>query len=238
MERKQPSEADYKAAIKSITAIHAAKPRSGHRIWKDLVEGNLSRPQVVEFLKQSGCIPLYNHHFHGHLYINCPNAEWRSRMAEVVYEEGTGRIYSDGVAHFELYLRMGEAFGISREEMYGTKLCAGALGVRHFYENICRRSFLEGFAALSLGGEASGPGVIGKVSDAFIKHYGLTAEQARFYSVHEEADSDHSSGGMEFLHEFAKNQSELDLAIKSVEDAVDVMWGMWEEILHRVQKIK
>ena len=238
MDNTHVSEADYQSAIKRINELHAAKPRSGHRIWQDLMGGKLSRPQVVEFIKQSGCIPLYNHHFHGSLYINCPSGAWRARMAEIVYEEGTGRMYADGVAHYELYLRMGEAFGISRDEMYATKLCSGALGVRHFYENICRRSFLEGFAALSLGGEASGPGVIGKVSDAFIKYYGLTAEQAGFYSVHEEADSDHSSGGIEFLREFAKTPADVELAIQSVSDAVDVMWGMWDDISRQVQAIK
>jgi pyrroloquinoline quinone (PQQ) biosynthesis protein C len=158
-------------------------------------------------------------------------------MAEVVYEEGTGRIFSDGVAHPELYLLMGEAFGISRADMFATEYCAGALCVRHYFENVCRRGFLEGFAALALGGEASGPGVLGKVSTAFQKHYGLTAQQTRFYSVHEEADSDHSSGGADFLRDFAKTDADVALVVASVRDSVEAMSGLWDDIWQRVQKL-
>jgi len=229
--------AAHEAALKKISELHAAKARSKHPLWQGLMQGKFSRPQVVEFLKQAGCIPLHNHHYHGYLYINCTDAAWRIRMAEVVYEEGTGRIFSDGVAHPELYLRLSEAFGISRTEMWGTEYGPGALGVRHFFESICSRNFLEGFAALALGAEASGPGVLGKVSIAFQKHYGLTEEQTKFYSVHEEADSDHSSGGADFLRQFATTDTDVALVVNSVRDSLTVLSGLWDDIWQRVQKV-
>lgn len=228
----------YEAVIQELNRIHAARSRKRHPLWLGLMHGTLSRPQVAEFLKQFGVIPLYNHFYHGPLYVNCPNAEWRIRMAETVYEEGTGRLYAGGVPHYELYLRLGEAFGVSREEMYGTEYCGGSLAARNFYENVCRRSFLEGFAASALGGEAQAPGVAGKVSENFIRNYGLTPEQASFYSVHEVADKDHSSGGIEFLREFAKSNDDIDLVIRSVRDAVETMWTMYQDIWQRVDALK
>jgi pyrroloquinoline quinone (PQQ) biosynthesis protein C len=228
----------YESVVAEIAALHAAKPRKGHPLWIALMGGKLSRPQIQATLRQLGVIPLYNHFFHGPLYVNCPDPVWRRRMAEVVYEEGTGGIYSAGVAHFELYLRLGEAFGISREQMYATRCCGGALAAQHFLENICRRSFLEGFAALALGGEASGPGVLGKVSDAFIKYYGLTPEQVRFYSIHEVADTDHSSGGIEFLREFARTDADVALALAAVRDAIEAMWAMFADVWRLTQTVK
>ncbi len=159
----------YEGVIDELNAIHAAKSRKRHPLWMGLMKGELSKPQVCEFLKQFGVIPLYNHFYHGPLYVNCPQRGMAHAHGEVVYEEGTGRIYAGGVAHYELYLRMGEAFGISREEMYGTQYCGGSLAARNFYENVSRRSFLEGYAASSLGGEAQAPGIVGKVSEAFIR---------------------------------------------------------------------
>jgi len=228
----------YEAVLEELNAIHATKSRKRHPLWVGLMQGKLTRPQIAEFLKQFGVIRLYNHFYHGPLYVNCPNPLWRRRMAEVVYEEGTGQIYSDGVAHYELYLRMGEAFGVSREEMYATQYCGGSLAVRHYLENVCRRSFLEGYAALSLGGEAQVPGIAGKVSEAFIRYYGLTPEQARFYSVHEVADTDHSGGGIEFLREFAPTDKELAIVTDSVRDCVETLWTMFEDIWRRLQTIK
>ncbi len=228
----------HESVIEELNKIHAAKSRKNHPLWIGMMTGKLSRPQIAEFLRQFAVIPLYNHFYHGPLYVSCPDPIWRRHMAEVVYEEGTGGIYSDGVAHYELYLRMAEAFGVSREEMYSTEYCGGALAVRHYLENICRTSFLEGYSALSLGGEAQAPGIAGKVSEGFMKYYGLTTEQAMFYSVHEIADSDHSGGGLEFLQRFAPTDHEVNLVIKSVRDCVETLWTMFEDIWQRVEKIK
>lgn len=229
------SKLNYKSTLKKIDDINTAKHRRKHPLWIALLTGKLKRSQVVDFLRQFSVIPLYNHFYHGPLYVNCPNPRWRARMAEVVYEEGTGNLYSNGVPHWQLYIRMGEAFGISSEAMYATEYCAGALAVRSYMTATCARSFVEGVAAMSLAGEAQVPGIAGKVSDVFIKRYGLTPEQAMFYAVHEEADRDHSEAGLEFLRDFAKTDQDLDLVIRTVRDAVEINWSMYNDIARFVK---
>jgi pyrroloquinoline-quinone synthase len=227
---------DFDAALAEIAAIHATKPRKAHPLWQNLMKGALSRRQVVTFLRQFSVIPLYNHNYHGPLYVSCPDAAWRKRMAEVVYEEGTGGLYAGGTPHCELYLNVGKAFGISPEEMYATKFCAGALAFRGWFSNICRKNFVEGYAALSLGAEAQVPGVSGKVSASMMKHYGLTEEQAAFYTVHEVADSDHSGGSREFLETFCRSKHDLARATEAVRGAVEVSWLLYEDIHRMVEK--
>ena len=232
------SETDYATALKKINAINAAKHRRDHPLWISLLKGELSRPQVAEFLRQFSAVTLYNHFFHGPLYVNCPSPKWRARMAEVVWEEGTGNLYSNGVPHWQLFLRLGEAFGISADEMYAAEYGPGALAVRSFLTATCARSFLEGVAATSLAGEAQVPGIAAKVSQVFIEHYGLTPEQAMFYTVHEEADRDHADAGLEFLREFAKTDMDLDLVVRTVRDAVEVNWWMFDDIHRRLDGIR
>ncbi len=227
---------DYGAALAEIEAIHATQPRKAHPLWIALMKGELSRRQVATFLRQFSIIPLYNHLYHGPLYVNCPDARWRKRMAEVVYEEGAGGLFAGGVPHYQLYLRVGEAFGISPAEMYATRFSAGPLAFRGWFESVCRRSFLEGYAALSLGAEAQVPGVSGKVSEAMTTYYGLTPEQAAFYAVHEDADKDHSGGGREFLETFARTEPDLRLAIEAVRGAVNISWLFYEDLHHLVQQ--
>lgn len=224
-------------ALKEIARIHATKPRKKHPLWIALMKGSLKRPQVREYLKQFSAIPLYNHNYHGPLYVNCPDADWRRRMAEVVYEEGAGGLFAGGVPHYKLYLRVGQAFGISPREMYATEFLGGALAFRSHFEAVCKRSFLEGYAALSLGSEAQVPGVSGKVSESFMRNYGLTAWQAAFYSVHEDADKDHSAGGDAFLERFCKTESDLNLAIDAVRGAINISWLMYEDIWHHVRSL-
>ena len=227
---------DYDAALAEIEAIHATKPRKAHPLWIALMKGQLSRRQVATFLRQFSIIPLYNHNYHGPLYVSCPDPIWRKRMAEVVYEEGAGGLFAGGVPHYQLYLRVGEAFGISPAEMYATRFSAGALAFRGWFETMCRKSFLEGYAALSLGAEAQVPGVSGRVSEAMMTYYSLTAEQAAFYTVHEDADKDHSGGGREFLETFARTEHDLRLAIEAVRGAVDISWLFYEDLYRLVQE--
>lgn len=229
---------NYQAVIQELGAIHATKPRGKHPLWIALMNGALSRGQVAEYLRHFSAIPLYNHLFHGPLYVNCPDPAWRRRMAEVVYEEGTGGLYAGGVPHYKLYLRLGEAFGVSPSEMYATPLCAGATAIRAFLANMSQRSFLEGMAALSLGAEAQVPGVAGKVSETMMRHYGLSREDAAFFSVHEEADKDHSSGALEFLERFAPTEAEIATVIRAVRDTVEISWLMYEDIWRCVQAVK
>lgn len=226
---------DYDAALAEIAAVHATKPRKAHPLWQALMNGEFSRRQVTVFLRQFSVIPLYNHNYHGPLYVSCPDAAWRTRMAEVVYEEGTGGLYADGIPHYQLYLNVGKAFGITPEEMYATNFCGGALAFRGWFSNICRKNFVEGYAALSLGSEAQVPGVSGKVSEAMVKHYGLTPEQAAFYTVHEVADSDHSGGSREFLETFCRTEGDVRRAIEAVRGAVEISWLLYEDIHHTVQ---
>jgi pyrroloquinoline-quinone synthase len=228
---------DYHQVLDEIATIHAKLPRKKHPLWIALMSGSLGRKQVAEHLRQFSAIPLYNHLFHGPLYVNCPDATWRRRMAEVVYEEGTGGLYSDGVPHYQLYLRLGEAFGITPDEMYNTPLCAGATAIRSYLAFMCGSSFLGGMAALSLGAEAQVPGVSGKVSESMMANYGLTREQAMFYIVHEVADSDHSSGALEFLQRFARTDAEVETVIRAVRDTVEVSWFMYEDIWRQVQAV-
>jgi len=229
---------DYRGVIERLAAIHATKPRRNHPLWIALMAGTLSRAQVAEHLRHFSAIPLYNHLFHGPLYVNCPDPRWRKRMAEIVFEEGTGGIYSNGVPHYELYLRLGQAFGVSPEEMYATQLCAGATAIRAYLAHMSSRGFLEGSAALSLGAEAQVPGVSGKVSETMMSRYGLTRDEAMFFIVHEEADKDHSSGALEFLQRFAVTDEDIDTVIRAVRDTVELSWLMYEDIWRCVQAVR
>ena len=88
---------DVDKTLARIDEMHAQNRFWKQPMWQGLIEGTLSRPMVREFARQHGIIPLHNHNYHGRLYVVCPDPKWRERIAEVCYEEGTGRLYADGV---------------------------------------------------------------------------------------------------------------------------------------------
>ena len=224
--------------LERIQEIHKAKPRIGHPLWKALVGGELSKTQVQEHIRQFSIIPLYNHLYHGRLYVNCPDMEWRVMLAEVVYEEGTGRMFAGGVAHHFLYLRLGESLGISKEEMYATEFCPEAIALRAYFEYICDKSTLEGVAGHMLGAEAQVPGTSGRAGAALQKQFGLSDDDIAFYTVHEEADEEHTSIGVRLLERFAERDDDLDLVVQCVQDMVDVHYVLYDGIWRRLQAIQ
>ncbi|MSP51418.1 MAG: hypothetical protein EXQ91_03370 [Alphaproteobacteria bacterium] len=229
--------AETARTLAEIASIHRRKPLFSHPLWTAWVNGTLTKPQLCETVKQAGIIPLHNHHYHGRLYIVCPDPKWRARIAEVAYEEGTGRLYSDGVSHHELYLQFGEALGIRRKEMYATSYCGGALAFREYFSMICERSFLEGVSAHMLAAEAPVPRHGSKRADALRRHYGLDDKAVKFFTVHEVADEDHSNVGEDLLREFAKTESDHALVLKTVEEMLDMMKFMYDDIFRTVSAI-
>jgi pyrroloquinoline-quinone synthase len=183
-------------------------------------------------------IPLYNHRYHGRLYVVCPDPGWRQKLAEVSYEEATGRLFAGGVPHYELYLRAGEAMGISREEIYGTELCAGAIAFRAYFEYICGKSFLEGVSAHMLAAEAQVPGVSGKVGRALMQRFGLSEHDVAFFTVHDDADKEHSNIGRVLLDQFAKTDDDLRLVVATVRETIDIAALLYDEIYRCVQAVK
>lgn len=229
--------ARHQAVLAQIEEIHRAKPRGKHPLWVALMEGALSRSQAQEYLRQFGIIPLWNHRYHGRLYVNCPDPAWRMKLAEVCYEEATGRLFADGVPHYELYLRISEALGLKREEMYTVDYCPGALAFRAFFEQICGGDFVTGAAAHMLGAEAQVPGVSGKVARGLMKTFSLSERDVAFYIVHDDADKEHSDIGRILLEQFAKTDGDLHAVVQAVRETVDVSYMLYDDIWRRVQAL-
>ncbi|HEY1723007.1 MAG TPA: iron-containing redox enzyme family protein [Magnetospirillaceae bacterium] len=206
---------DVSKTLAEIEVLHEKQPLQDHPLYSRIVNGDFNKRQIQEYVKQYSIIPLHNHNYHGPLYVVCPDYRWRARLAEVVYEEGTGRLYSDGVPHNELYMEFAEDLGIPRKEMMDVRYCAESIAIGQFYNKICSRNFLEGCSAHMLAGERQGVGWMTTFANSMRKNYGLTDKGAKFWIVHDKADEDHSSIGTELLHEFAKTEDDLKMVIET-----------------------
>jgi pyrroloquinoline quinone (PQQ) biosynthesis protein C len=206
--------------LKEIQAMVSASHQIKHPLAELLFAGKLSKRQLQELVGQQSCIPLYNHKFHGNLYVVCPDHRWRARISEIVYEEGSGKLFANGVSHHELYLRLGEAVGISRQQLWNWPLCAEALAFRVHYEFVCARSFLEGVSMHTLAGESQTSGYVLRVAEALKKHHGLSDEDVLFHTVHEEADNDHANIGVELLDEFARTEEDQHRVRSAVRESL------------------
>ena len=223
--------------LAEIERIHKAKPIYGHPLWAGMLDDSHGLEQIRYFCGQHGCLPLHNHNYHGRLYVICPDPGWREAIAEVVYEEATGRLYAGGVSHHRLYLDYAAAIGIPAEEMYATRYCAGVEAFRAYFAMICGKTFLEGVASHMLGGEAPIPGTYGRIAARLKARFGLDDKGVAYWVVHDTADDEHSGVGRRLLDRFAPTEADLALVIETVRTTVDVMHLMYDDIWAHMQRI-
>lgn len=223
--------------LDAIANMHKEMPFEKHPLWNGLYEGTFSKRQVGEFAKQYGIIPLHNHNYHGRLYVICPDPKWRARIAEVVYEEGTGKIFSNGVPHNQLYLNFSRGLGIPDDEMWHADYCREAVAFRTYFKDICSHNIVEGIAGHMLASEAQGPGFFAPMARRMQKHYGLSDQAVDFWVIHDAADSDHSSVGAELLGDFAKTQQERELVLKTARDMIEMSMLLYDGIFNRLKAV-
>ncbi len=226
-----------KETLRQVAKIHADRPFYEHPLWDGLVKGSFSKKQVQEFARQYGIIPLHNHNYHGRLYVICPDHLWRARIAEVVYEEGTGRMFAKGTPHNELYLQFGADLGLTASQMRNADYCPEALAFKAYFSEICGRNIVEGIASHMLAGEAQGPGVFARMAGQMKKRYGMTDKGAAFWIIHDVADGEHSSVGKELLADFANTEALRKLVVKTVRETVDMTFLLYDGIYRRMQAI-
>ncbi|MEK9683796.1 MAG: iron-containing redox enzyme family protein [Rhodospirillaceae bacterium] len=217
--------------LDAITQMHRDQPMYGHPLWTGMVEGKWNLEQTRYLCKQHGGIPLHNHNYHGNLYTICPDPEWREMIAEVAYEEATGRLFSEGVSHHKLYLNFAKGLGLKPEEMYDPPYCPGVIAFQAYFTNICRKTFLEGVSAHMLAGEAAIPGLYIKIAHKLQEKFGLDDEAVAYWVIHDSADEEHSDVGRKLLDQYATTDKERNLVIKTAKQMLDVQHLMYDDML-------
>ena len=213
-----------------ISEIHKELPMYGHPLWTGMVEGTWNLEQSRYICQQHGGIPLHNHNYHGNLYVICPDPAWRELIAEVAFEEATGRLMSDGVSHHRLYLNYARGMGLKPEQMYDPPYCAGVVAFQAYFTQICSKSFLEGVAAHMLAGEAAIPGLYIKIARNLQEQFGLSDEAVAYWVIHDSADEEHSDVGRRLLDQFARTEDERRLVLKTVRQMLEVQHLMYDDI--------
>jgi pyrroloquinoline-quinone synthase len=205
--------------------IDAGRTFGRHPLWRRIAEGRVPRaalrPFVVQFFLQVREFPRAVSALHS----RCPDARERVELAESLYEEETGRISGCNVSHPELFIRFGEAVGVSRDAMVsGVPLPATAALIDWFERSTRERPFVEGAAATNLAAEGQVPGAFGPFARALERHYACTADQVAFWDVHEHADREHSAIGDHVVVRLATS-AELEAAVRhAVSRSLELWW--------------
>lgn len=206
--------------------LEAKKAWRDHPFIKKFERGELAKEQVRDWVEQQYFVTGHDGHILlGAMLAKAPTEKVREEIVENIIEETTGSKIEGSAPHNELYLRLGEALGSTRERMLTLDPHPETLALRSYWELvILNRSFAEGMAAGSLGGEAQLPGSAARFAKVLEEKYGLTHEQSAFWWVHEQADAEHGDAAFRFVASLCTTEEEQQKVRTTLRRSLELAW--------------
>src|SRR2546421_6725974 len=199
-----------------------------HPFYLAWTRGELSREALADYARQ------YYHHvaaFPTYLsaaHAKCGDQPTRKQLLENLIDEEAG-----SPNHPELWLKFTEALGVDDVNVRNTEKWPETKNLIDTFRAVCGDgSTAEGLAAL-YAYESQIPAICESKIDGLKKHYGFTdPKHYEYFSVHIEADKEHSAAEREMLSTYVDNRN-IDSVRSSVNRVLDALWEMLSGVCRR-----
>ena len=193
-----------------------------HPFYEAWRKGKLTRQMLQKYAKQ-----YYKHvaafpQYLSAVHIKIDNADDRRLILQNLMDEESGE-----ANHPELWLRFGEALGLTREEIQHEKATNETNGfVSHFKFMTSYKSIAEGIAALYTY-ESQIPKVSEEKINGLVNFYGVTSNEGlEYFKVHMQKDIEHSKAEMELIKKYATDNAVQEEVLKAVDKTLEAYWTM------------
>jgi pyrroloquinoline-quinone synthase len=157
-------------------------------------------------------------------HANCPAQADRREVLENLIEEERG-----DENHPELWLRFGEALGVSREALVETEALPQTERLVDTFRDVCARgSFGEAATALYCY-ESQVPEIAKQKIAGLKQFYGIDDPRGlQFFEVHIEADEWHAEVGRGFIERYGGNEAQSVKA--TARRSLDALWSFLDGV--------
>jgi len=174
-----------------------------HMIW----DGKLTRPQLQSVIRQQGCFFLDTLRHAAWKIISVGGysptyddlLRQRALIPLVVEEGGEDTVGGKTTAHAFLFIRLAEALGISRDELFTTEYLPTTIIEKNELFLLQRSSTIEALCGGNIATESLNAIHVQKMADAIERHYGVARPALEFYHVHSEVEGDHADRAVRIL---------------------------------------
>src|SRR5216110_3903951 len=190
--------------------------------------GELSKDALADYTRQ------YYHHvaafptYLSAVHAKCEDQATRKQLLNNLIDEEAG-----SPNHPELWLQFAEGLGVSASDVRNTAKEPETKKLIETFRSVCGDgSTAEGLAAL-YAYESQIPAICESKIDGLKKHYGFNnPEHYRYFSVHIEADREHSAAERNMLSGYIDNHN-VDKVRASVTRVLDALWEMLSGVCRR-----
>ena len=182
-----------------------------HPLFRMIYDGQLTRVQLRNVIRQQGCFFLdtLRHAAWKIISVGGYTPTWedlerqRALIPLVVEEGGEDTVGGKQTAHSFLFVRLCEALGVSREEIFNTEYLPTTIIEKNELFLLQRSSTLEALCAGNIATESINPIHMQRMAQAFERHYGVPRSALDFYHVHMEVEAEHADRAVRILEKLA-----------------------------------
>jgi pyrroloquinoline quinone (PQQ) biosynthesis protein C len=198
-------------AAKLLKEAQETHPWLHHPLFRMIYDGQLTRVQLQNVIRQQGCFFLdtLRHAAWKIISVGGYTPTWedlerqRALIPLVVEEGGEDTVGGAQTAHSLLFVRLGEALGVSREEIFNTEYLPTTIIEKNELFLLQRSSTLEALCGGNIATESINPIHMQRMAQAFERHYGVPRSALDFYHVHMEVEAEHADRAVRILEKLA-----------------------------------
>jgi pyrroloquinoline-quinone synthase len=206
----------------------AAKHLLTHPFYLAWTRGELSRAALADYARQ------YYHHvaafptYLSAVHAKCDDQPTRRQLLDNLMDEEAG-----SPNHPALWLQFADCLGVSKADAQSTEKWAETKNLIDIFRSVCREgATAEGLAAL-YAYESQIPAVSESKIKGLIENYNVTAPRDyEYFSVHVEADREHSAAERRMLAEYVTNENAAPVSA-AVSRILDALWEMLSGVCRR-----
>ena len=199
-----------------------------HPFYLAWTRGELSKEALADYARQYyhyvAAFPTYLSAVHA----GCDDQPTRKQLLDNLIDEEAG-----SPNHPELWKKFANGLGVDDVDLAKTKKEPETNNLIETFRSVCGGgSTTEGLAAL-YAYESQIPTISESKIDGLKKHYGFSdPEHYRYFSVHVEADREHSAAERKMLSCYVDNQN-IEKVRESVHRVLDALWEMLSGVCRR-----
>ncbi len=214
--------------LETIDNDIAEKHLLKHPFYLAWTRGELSKEALTDYAKQ------YYHHvaafptYLSAVHAGCDDQPTRKQILSNLIHEEAG-----SPNHPELWKQFAEGLGVEDVDLVQTEKESETKNLIGTFRSVCGdKTTAEGLAAL-YAYESQIPAICESKIDGLKKHYGFTdPKHYEYFSVHIEADKEHSAAEREMLSTYVDNRN-IDSVRESVRRVLDTLWQMLSGVCRR-----
>ena len=214
--------------IEKIDSDIAEKHLLKHPFYLAWTRGELSREALIDYARQ------YYHHvaafptYLSAVHAKCEDQTTRKQILSNLIDEEAG-----SPNHPDLWTKFAGSLGVDDVDLANTPKQPETQNLIDTFRSVCGEgSTAQGLAAL-YAYESQIPAICESKIDGLKKHYGFkNPEHYEYFTVHLEADREHSAAERKMLNTYVNNRS-FDSVRASVDRVLDALWEMLSGVCRR-----